>query len=214
MCSLQLPPTIIKQVDRHRKHCVWSGSDINRTGSCLAVWETACRTKGGLGIINMKNQNVALLNKFLDKFTLLKGPDYLPSCLSGLILLVTRGKSFSKMKLGEQMVFFNENGGTLLKKNIYKRWRIDTRKSSKDVFDSIIVTLWFLVDNIQLKVTSLSAWFLFMICWHDMFTWQPMQMLSKSAANFCEYLLQVCISEKMLHHYKLIYYVGEVIPFM
>jgi len=45
--------------------------------------------------------------------TLLKGPDYLPSCLSGLILLVTRGKSFSKMKLGEQMVFFNENGGTL-----------------------------------------------------------------------------------------------------
>lgn len=68
MCSLQLPPTIIKQVDRYRKHCLWSGSDINRTGSCIAVWETACRTKGGLGTINMKNQNVALLNKFLDKF--------------------------------------------------------------------------------------------------------------------------------------------------
>lgn len=70
MCSLQLPPQIIKQIDRYRKHCLWSGGDINRKGTCLAAWETACRTKkeGGLGIIDIKSQNSALLLKHLDSF--------------------------------------------------------------------------------------------------------------------------------------------------
>ena len=109
------------------------------------------------------------------------------------------GKSISTMKLGEQMVFFNEKCWLVF--CFYKRWRIGTRKSSKDVFDSIVVTLWFIVDNIGFKVTSLSV--LFIICWHVMFTWQPMQVLLKSAASFFAYLLQVCTSEKMLHHCKL-----------
>jgi hypothetical protein len=49
---------------------LWSKRDINRRGTCLAAWDPACRTKeeGGLGIINMKNQNIAFLMKFLDKF--------------------------------------------------------------------------------------------------------------------------------------------------
>jgi len=70
MCCLQLPPTVINQIDRYQKHCLWSGGDINRKGSCLAAWDIACRTKeeGGLGIVNMKSQNVALLIKYLDKF--------------------------------------------------------------------------------------------------------------------------------------------------
>ena len=70
MCYLQLPPTVINQIDRYQKHCLWSGGDINRKGSCLAAWDIACRTKeeGGLGIVNMKSQNVALLIKYLDKF--------------------------------------------------------------------------------------------------------------------------------------------------
>lgn len=44
--------------------------DINRKGTCLAAWETACKSKdeGGLGIIDIKTQNNALLLKFLDKF--------------------------------------------------------------------------------------------------------------------------------------------------
>lgn len=44
--------------------------DINRKGTCLVAWETACKPKeeGGLGIIDIKSQNSALLMKFLDKF--------------------------------------------------------------------------------------------------------------------------------------------------
>jgi hypothetical protein len=70
MCSLIIPPAVIQQIDRFRKHCLWSKGDIHRRGTCLAAWEPMCRKKdeGGLGIINIHNQNLALLMKFLDKF--------------------------------------------------------------------------------------------------------------------------------------------------
>lgn len=55
---------MIKQIDTYRKHYLWS-----RKGTCLVAWETACKAKdGGLGIIDLKTQNNALLLKFLDKF--------------------------------------------------------------------------------------------------------------------------------------------------
>jgi len=70
MCTLQLPPQIIKQIDSYRKKCLWSGGEINRKGNCLAAWESACRSKkeGGLGIIDLKTQNTALLLKYMDNF--------------------------------------------------------------------------------------------------------------------------------------------------
>jgi hypothetical protein len=70
MCSLVISPTVIHQVDRFRKHCFLSKGDISRRGTCLAAWEPMCRSKneGGLGIINIQNQNTTLLMKFLDKF--------------------------------------------------------------------------------------------------------------------------------------------------
>lgn len=70
MCSLLIPPTVIDQIDKYRKHRLWSGGDINRKGTCLAAWEYACKSKedGGLGIIDLKSQNSALLLKHLDKF--------------------------------------------------------------------------------------------------------------------------------------------------
>lgn len=70
MCTLQLPPQIIKQIDSYRKKCLWSGGEINRKGNCLAAWEAACRPKkeGELGIIDLRTQNTALLLKYLDKF--------------------------------------------------------------------------------------------------------------------------------------------------
>ena len=37
MCSLKIPPQVIKQIDIFRKHCLWSKGDINRKGSCLAA---------------------------------------------------------------------------------------------------------------------------------------------------------------------------------
>jgi len=70
MCSLKIPPRVIKQIDIFRKHCLWSKGDINRRGSCLVAWEFAYKPKdqGGLGIIDIQSQNEALLMKFLDKF--------------------------------------------------------------------------------------------------------------------------------------------------
>ena len=43
---------------------------MHRKGTCLADWESSCRPKeeGGLGILNVRNQNTVLLMKFLDKF--------------------------------------------------------------------------------------------------------------------------------------------------
>ena len=70
MCSLILPPQVIKQIDRYRKHCLWSEGDINKKGSCLAGQEPACRpeTERGLGIVNIQTQKKTLLLKFMDKF--------------------------------------------------------------------------------------------------------------------------------------------------
>jgi hypothetical protein len=69
MCSLKIPQ-VIKQIDVYKKHCLWSKGDINRKGTCLVAWESACKPKdqGGLGIIDIKDQNNAMLLKFLDKF--------------------------------------------------------------------------------------------------------------------------------------------------
>ena len=53
VCTLKLPPTVIEEIDKYRKHALWSGAKIHRAGSCLATWDTTCRPKeeGGLGII-------------------------------------------------------------------------------------------------------------------------------------------------------------------
>jgi hypothetical protein len=70
MCSLKIPPQVIMQIDIYRKNCLWSEGEINRRGKCLVAWEVATKSKdqGGLGIINIKSQNSALLMKFLDRF--------------------------------------------------------------------------------------------------------------------------------------------------
>jgi hypothetical protein len=59
----------MQQIDRYRKHCLGVG-DINRKGSYLAAWDLACKPKedGGLGIVDLRAQNSALLLKFLNKF--------------------------------------------------------------------------------------------------------------------------------------------------
>jgi hypothetical protein len=69
MCSLELPKTVIKQIDKLRKHCLWRGADINAKKNPKATWEMVCKPKeGGLGVIDIKKQNEALLMKNLDKF--------------------------------------------------------------------------------------------------------------------------------------------------
>lgn len=70
MCSLKLPIEVLNQVDNHRKHVLWHGGDLTKKGGYLVAWKTACRAKeeGGLGIIDLRTQNTAILLKFLHKF--------------------------------------------------------------------------------------------------------------------------------------------------
>jgi hypothetical protein len=70
MGNVKLPPSIYKQIDKFKKHCMWTGSDWNATKPPLAAWKLATRPKenGGMGIINVATQNDALLLKNLHKF--------------------------------------------------------------------------------------------------------------------------------------------------
>ena len=37
MCSIVIPPIVIQQIDRFKKHCLWIKGDISRRGTCLAA---------------------------------------------------------------------------------------------------------------------------------------------------------------------------------
>lgn len=69
MCTLSLPLSVIDSIDRARRHCLWRGNDLNSSKS-LAAWSKVCKLKdkGGLGVIDLKVQNKALLMKHLHKF--------------------------------------------------------------------------------------------------------------------------------------------------
>ena len=71
MSSLQLPPSIIHQMDRKRRAFLWSGEKTGKSSpaSCLVAWTTVCAPKdlGGLGIKDMGTQNICLLLKLLHK---------------------------------------------------------------------------------------------------------------------------------------------------
>ena len=69
MCTLLFPQIVIDQIDKYRKYCLWRGSDINAKSSPKAAWSMVCLPKeeGGLGVLNLKTQNEALLLKNLHK---------------------------------------------------------------------------------------------------------------------------------------------------
>lgn len=70
MCSLQLPVAVIENIDRARRHFLWRGKDLNSNKKSLVAWGKVCRPKlkGGLGVIDLRVQNRALLLKQLGKF--------------------------------------------------------------------------------------------------------------------------------------------------
>jgi hypothetical protein len=69
MSKLKLPSSVVRQIDKYRKHCMWRGADLNARKPPMAAWSLATRPKkmGGLGIINLQTQNDALLLKNLHK---------------------------------------------------------------------------------------------------------------------------------------------------
>jgi hypothetical protein len=70
MCTIRLPRKVIDNIDRITKQCLWRGNSEKKKGGNLVAWDTVQRPKekGGLGVINLKLQNDALLMKHLHKF--------------------------------------------------------------------------------------------------------------------------------------------------
>jgi len=70
MSTFKLHKTVVKQIDKYRKHCLWRGADINAKQPPKAAWELVCLPKkeGGLGVLNLRTQNEELLLKHLHKF--------------------------------------------------------------------------------------------------------------------------------------------------
>ena len=70
MCNLKIPIAVLDFIDRARKHCLWRGSDENAKKRSLVARPKVSKpkNKGGLGVIDLRTQNEALLLKHLDKF--------------------------------------------------------------------------------------------------------------------------------------------------
>lgn len=69
MCH-QLPQGVSENIDRARKQCLWRGNTAQQKGANLVAWPIVLqpKDKGGLGVLNLRMQNNALLLKNLDKF--------------------------------------------------------------------------------------------------------------------------------------------------
>ena len=70
MCTIKLPKGVIDNIDKARKQCLWRGNDAQKKGGNLVAWEVVMqpKEKGGLGVLNLRLQNDALLLKHLFKF--------------------------------------------------------------------------------------------------------------------------------------------------
>ena len=67
--SLLVPAGILKQLERIQRQCLWR-KHRDEPSPSLEAWDLICRpkNKGGLGILNLGVQNMALLLKHLHKF--------------------------------------------------------------------------------------------------------------------------------------------------
>jgi len=70
MCTYLLLKIVIKQIDKYRKHCLWTGFDVNSKNPPKVAWKLVCNSKenGGLVVHNLQIQNESLLLKHLHKF--------------------------------------------------------------------------------------------------------------------------------------------------
>ena len=70
MCTLKLPLGFLDYIEGSTRGFFWRGKDIHKKGKCLVKWENVCKPKrlGGLGILNLRTQNIALLMKYIFKF--------------------------------------------------------------------------------------------------------------------------------------------------
>ena len=70
-CTLKFSPILTEMLDKIQRIWFWT-KKMEQGDKCnsLATWDMVCKPKkhGGLGVINIKLQNDALLMKFLHKF--------------------------------------------------------------------------------------------------------------------------------------------------
>ena len=67
LCSLFIPPSILKQLQRIQRQCLWRKNSQEPAPS-LAAWDLICRPKNKEGLLDLGFQNVALLLKHVNKF--------------------------------------------------------------------------------------------------------------------------------------------------
>jgi hypothetical protein len=62
MCTIKLPISIIKQIDKYKRHCLWRGGNLNAKKPPLAAWKLVTRPKkkGGLGVLGLRVAQVLL----------------------------------------------------------------------------------------------------------------------------------------------------------
>jgi hypothetical protein len=65
MCSIKLPAAFVENINRMKKQFLWRGNDQLKKGGNLVAWETVSKPKEkrGLGVVNLRLQNDALLLK-------------------------------------------------------------------------------------------------------------------------------------------------------
>jgi hypothetical protein len=70
MCVLKIPITIFIHFEKSGRQFLWAKKETDKHGKCLAKWELVCipKDQGGLGVLNLRLQNQALLMKNLYKF--------------------------------------------------------------------------------------------------------------------------------------------------
>jgi hypothetical protein len=72
MSCLDIPVSIKNHCIKFMRHCLWrkKRNDVQSNGPALVAWDKVCRPKdqGGLGVLDLKTQNEALLLKNLHKF--------------------------------------------------------------------------------------------------------------------------------------------------
>lgn len=70
LSTFKLQNTVIEQIDKYRRHCLWRGSDMQSKKLPSVAWPMVCTSKdqGGLGVLNLGDHNKAMLMKYLHKF--------------------------------------------------------------------------------------------------------------------------------------------------
>lgn len=136
ICTLMIVPTMIKQIDKYKKHCHWRGVWPKCQKTTLGAWSLVTRPKsGGFGAIKLKVHNEAHLMKFLHIFLnrmdlpwvqLVWNNHYGQHKLSWLTIRVSfwwRGivKLLDKFK-GIATIRINDGRSTFLRHDIWNIW--------------------------------------------------------------------------------------------